>query len=168
MLDVFSLVQEDKVRQEQLDEEYERAAHAAAAAAAGRAVLSAKQREIAERDAQAARNATFARKPHAYTVQADELYPAMLDMIEDVLAGTLDRHPSVLHLYLRAKDLVQASPQALEWARRGRDEFDDGDVELGPRAEALEIARLWFTRMLKSEVKPLVLRIIPGDFRFKL
>lgn len=111
-----------------------------------------------------------------YQVEPGEMYPAMLDHIEAVLAGE-DPYENVMARSAGDVRLYHSQAQRLDsqaWglARVPRDDFDDAaDVEdLMLRGEALEIARLWFTALMRQAIRyrPLGLHILAGDGSWRL
>lgn len=110
-------------------------------------------------------------------------YPAMIQHIQETLAGQ-DLPAELIDIRVRPDvDPCLAARRYRNWARRipGRawedalrplaDVFSQGwnGERLLQRAEALECARLWFTRALKNAEAPAAIRIrILRDERYKL
>jgi hypothetical protein len=96
-----------------------------------------------------------------FSVQPGEVYPAALEELADaVQSGQAPKDPPLASLYARAAAL---GPEGLRLGTEPRDALPD---ELVPvRAEALEIARLWFTEQLHQAVegRPIGLHIARDD-----
>ena len=86
-------------------------------------------------------------KQGRFVICADDLYPAAIEHIQEQLEREIREIPQHLRqLYSQAKRI----PEALA---------DMSD-------EALEVARKWFTRLLKDQIgDPFVLKIVPGKDR---
>ena len=94
-----------------------------------------------------------------FEVEPREMYPEAIAHVVEATGGP--RPGGVLGTYWdRAKQLP---PAAWELALRTRDECDA--EQLAARAEALEIARLWFTEMLHAAInhKPMGLHILKDE-----
>lgn len=103
--------------------------------------------------------------PNQYTwfaVQPAELYPATLAHIQKVLEG--QRPPDPLGMYFDAARRLAPAAWAAAELERAACPVD----LLAVRAEALEIARLWFTEMLhQAAAGPIGLHILK-DERYRL
>ena len=113
-----------------------------------------------------------------------DLYPAMVEHIQDVLKTTGGKMDllAVMELYINEHDLHGAT-QLFEWvaglpktawtdALLPRSDFKDGDPRLADRRQALEAALSWFTRAIRMacrrEDKPVVSRTITNDPDYRL
>ena len=107
-----------------------------------------------------------------YAVDPDQMYPAMIDYIQDVVEGEVDALEGVnahgardVRFYLG--QARRFDPKAWTLARRPVHQVKRGEREL--RGQALEIARLWYTALLRSlSRKPLGLHILKGSGAYRL
>lgn len=107
-----------------------------------------------------------------YAVRPDEMYPAMIEYIVGVLEGEIDPFDGVLAK--AADDVTFYKCLATRLDRRvwslaltPLDQVGAADWEL--RAQALEIARCWFTALLKSlDSRPLGVHILAGSGAYRL
>lgn len=78
-----------------------------------------------------------------YSVQPGDLYPAMQAYIQDVLEGEQD----VMEFEVQSRDAARLlGVDAFDLVTEGKEDVAQEDVSL--RADALEIARRWFTAKL--------------------
>lgn len=105
-----------------------------------------------------------------YAVDPNEMYPETMEHILGVLSSAEPRNQvttNLLQYTFRAMALSAAEPSAWGWALQPRASFTDARM-IGMRAEALEIARLWFTEMLHAANNvPIGVHILK-DERWKL
>lgn len=96
-----------------------------------------------------------------FVVEPAQLYPAAIaDLIEVVEAGRQPSHPALIAPYHRAKALGAGG---LRLALVARAQCPPDDLTI--RAEALEVARLWFTEKLHQAIDhaPMGLHITKDD-----
>ena len=104
--------------------------------------------------------------PIAFEVDPKVMYPAMIKHILAVLNGQEQMTSSREAQYrTRAARLPQA---VWDNALQPASGFAPGSPERVNRAEALEIARLWFTTLMKEKYGRVYLHILAGDYHFQL
>ena len=115
-----------------------------------------------------------------FAVDADVLYPAMVKRIREAVAENglpqelvdvapvsieVDPAAAARRYYKRAKKVEE-----IAWinALRPRDDFADDSPVLVGRTEALELARMWFTRALKNGRGAVGIHILKGSGKYRL
>jgi len=99
----------------------------------------------------------------SYDVSPSDLYPATIGYIKRCLAGLEELPPCVERFMLTLKSI---QPKQWELALTPKDEVADEDRN--QRVQALELARLVFTAMLREESGPIHLHILADDGSYAL
>lgn len=161
---VFEIVQKDREAQADIDARWPEHVNQHVAQTIGKGILAGMTIEAAQEEGDKVRLELEAAKPSAYKIDGTILYPSMVSHIRKVLAGEEELPSAGVALYRsRAKTLMEQDADAFEMALTPRAAWEDGHEDLVPRSEALEICRLWFTRLLKEKVGYLYLHITDQD-----